>query len=63
MAAGLSDHIWTLEELIGRLEEAEAMPIKRGQLPQTADFKLTHHRQVLLTKQLQLSQFPFKGRG
>src|SRR6202795_63213 len=26
-------------------------------------FKLTHYRRGLLTKQLQRSQFPFKGRG
>ena len=30
MAAGLSDHVWTLSELIGLLEEAESYPTKRG---------------------------------
>jgi IS1 family transposase len=30
VAAGLTDHVWTLAELIGLLEAAEAVPIKRG---------------------------------
>ncbi len=30
MAAGVTDHVWTLVELIGLLEQAEAQPIKRG---------------------------------
>jgi hypothetical protein len=30
MAAGLSDHVWSLSELIGLLEEAESYPTKRG---------------------------------
>jgi hypothetical protein len=30
MAAGVTDHRWTLEELIGLLEAAERVPVKRG---------------------------------
>jgi hypothetical protein len=30
VAAGVSDHVWTLSELVGLLEEAEATPIRRG---------------------------------
>src|SRR5437588_9125037 len=30
VAAGLTDHTWTLDELIGLLSAAEATPIKRG---------------------------------
>ena len=30
VSAGVSDHVWTLTELIGLLEAAEATPIKRG---------------------------------
>ncbi len=30
VAAGVTDHVWTLDELIGLLEEAEATPIRRG---------------------------------
>lgn len=30
VAAGVSDHVWTLRELIGLLEAAEATPTKRG---------------------------------
>jgi IS1 family transposase len=30
MAAGVSDHVWTLPELIGLLESAERVPVKRG---------------------------------
>jgi hypothetical protein len=30
VAAGVADHVWTLDELIGLLEAAEAVPIKRG---------------------------------
>ena len=31
MAAGVTDHVWTLPELVGLLENAEqAVPLKRG---------------------------------
>lgn len=30
MAAGVSDHVWILDELIGLLEAAESVPVKRG---------------------------------
>lgn len=30
VAAGIADHVWTLDELIGLLEAAEATPVKRG---------------------------------
>jgi hypothetical protein len=30
MAAGLSDHVWTLTELIALLDEAERVPTTRG---------------------------------
>jgi hypothetical protein len=30
MAAGVTDHVWSLDELIGLLEAAEATQIKRG---------------------------------
>jgi hypothetical protein len=30
MAAGISDHVWSLDELIGLLKEAERVPTKRG---------------------------------
>jgi IS1 family transposase len=30
MAAGITDHVWTLHELIGLLQAAEATPTKRG---------------------------------
>jgi IS1 family transposase len=35
VAAGVSDHVWTLAELIGLLEQAEATPIKRGSYAKT----------------------------
>lgn len=35
MAAGVTDHVWTLDELIGLLEAAEATPIKRGSYSKT----------------------------
>jgi hypothetical protein len=28
--AGVADHVWTLAELVGLLEEAERAPVKRG---------------------------------
>src|SRR5437588_9144319 len=37
MAAGLSDHVWSLAELIGLLEEAEATPIRRGRYSKTRE--------------------------
>ena len=30
VAAGVTDHIWKVDEIIGWLEAAEAVPIKRG---------------------------------
>jgi hypothetical protein len=35
VAAGLTDHVWTLRELIGLLEEAESVPVKRGRYAKT----------------------------
>jgi IS1 family transposase len=37
MAAGLTDHVWTLRELIGLLEEAESVPTKRGRYAKTRE--------------------------
>lgn len=37
MAAGFAHHPWTLEELIGLLEVAEATPIKRGRYTKTRE--------------------------
>lgn len=37
MAAGLTDHPWTLHELIGLLEQAEAVPTKRGSYGKTRE--------------------------
>lgn len=39
MAAGLTDHVWTLDELIGLLEEAERVPVKRGSYRKTRKVK------------------------
>lgn len=41
MAAGLSDHPWTLTELIGLLEAAEATPIKRGSYAKTRSAQIS----------------------
>jgi len=30
VAAGVTDHVWKIEEIVGLLEAAEATPIKRG---------------------------------
>lgn len=35
VAAGVTDHVWKLDELIGLLEEAERTPIKRGRYAKT----------------------------
>jgi len=35
VAAGLTDHVWTLRELIGLLEDAERVPVKRGRYAKT----------------------------
>lgn len=39
MAAGVTDHVWTLDELIGLLEEAERVPVKRGSYRKTRQIK------------------------
>jgi IS1 family transposase len=39
MAAGVTDHVWSLHELIGLLEEAEAVPTKRGSYAKTRAVK------------------------
>jgi hypothetical protein len=43
MAAGVTDHVWTLDELIGLLEAAEATPIPARPV-RAWYFKLTHYR-------------------
>ena len=37
MAAGLEDHVWTVDELIALLSAAEATPIKRGAYRKTRE--------------------------
>jgi IS1 family transposase len=37
VAAGLSDHVWSLDELIGLLEAAERVPTKRGRYAKTRE--------------------------
>lgn len=39
MAAGLTDHVWTIDELIGLLSAAETTPIKRGTYRKTRERK------------------------
>jgi IS1 family transposase len=39
MAAGITDHVWSLSELIGLLEQAEAVPTKRGSYAKTRAVK------------------------
>lgn len=39
VAAGITDHTWTLNELIGLLEAAEAVPVKRGSYRKTREAK------------------------
>lgn len=39
MAAGLEDHVWTVDELIALLAAAEATPIKRGTYRKTRERK------------------------
>jgi len=43
MAAGLTDHIWPLSELIGLLEEAEAVPTKRGSYRKIRERRASHN--------------------
>jgi hypothetical protein len=64
MAAGLEDHVWTVHELIGLLEAAESVPVKRGAYRKTTraertragrgDFKLSHYRHGALTTSLRI---------
>ena len=37
MAAGVTDHVWTLAELIGLLEAAESTPVRRGSYRKTRE--------------------------
>src|SRR5204863_9936399 len=37
MAAGVTDHVWKLDEMIGLLEAAEATPIRRGAYRKTRE--------------------------
>jgi|SRR5579864_2181873 len=39
MAAGVTDHVWTLPELIGLLEAAEAVPVRRGHYRNTREHR------------------------
>jgi IS1 family transposase len=35
VASGVTDHVWTLDELIGLLEQAEGVPVNRGRYAKT----------------------------
>jgi hypothetical protein len=37
MAAGVTGHVWTVQELIGLLEAAESFPVKRGSYRKTRE--------------------------
>lgn len=37
MAAGLTDHVWALDELVALLDEAERVPVKRGSYRKTRE--------------------------
>src|SRR5205807_2671093 len=37
VAAGVTDHVWSLDELIGLLEAAESVPTKRGRYSKTRE--------------------------
>jgi hypothetical protein len=45
VAAGVADHVWKLDELIGLLEAAEATPIKRGSYGKTRE-RRTAEREI-----------------
>ena len=47
MAAGLEDHVWTVDELIALLSAAEATPIKRGTYRQTRERKAIARREAI----------------
>ena len=38
-AGGVSDHVWTLAELVGLLEEAERVPVKQRSYAKTRAVK------------------------
>jgi hypothetical protein len=37
VAAGVADHVWSLDELVGLLEAAEGVPVKRGSYSKTRE--------------------------
>jgi hypothetical protein len=47
MAAGLEDHVWTVDELIDLLAAAEATPIKRGAYRKTRERKARERGQKI----------------
>ena len=47
MAAGLDDHVWTVDELIGLLSAAEATPIRRGTYRKTRERKAAARREAV----------------
>ena len=47
MAAGLEDHVWTVDELIALLSAAEATPIKRGTYTKTRERKAVERGQKI----------------
>ena len=46
MAAGLEEHVWTVDELIGLLAAADATPIKRGTYRKTRERKAELHGEI-----------------
>ena len=39
VAAGVADHVWTVADLIGLLEEAERVPVRRGSYRKTREVR------------------------
>jgi IS1 family transposase len=46
VAAGVTDHVWTLPELIGLLEQAEATPTRRGPYRKTRERRQAQAQQI-----------------
>jgi hypothetical protein len=49
MAAGIEDHVWTIDELIALLSAAEATPIKRSTYRKTRERKAAARGEAVST--------------
>ena len=47
MAAGVTDRLWDIEDIVRLVDDAALKPKTPGHLSQAGDFKVTHYRSMI----------------